>query len=94
MARSLSIFSFPGENSFHVGRPKKATLEALLDRGVQYHSGILTSPELAGLVHLPTMYVKTPGIAWTTYRRFEPPHNLPPAQEGDLATPLGETDFR
>jgi len=32
---------------------------------------------LAGLVHLPTSYVKTPQINWVDSRNFEPPANLP-----------------
>lgn len=38
------------------------------------------------------MYVKTPGVNWVTTRRFEPPHNLPPAEEPN--TPIGISNFR
>jgi len=63
---------------------------------------ILNVSELAGLVHLPTNYVKTPQINWVTSRAFEPPSNLPIVDpdltdnivpETDL-TPIGKTNFR
>ncbi len=56
---------------------------------------ILSASELAGLVHLPTIYVKTPNINWMMSKKFEPPHNLPiVAQEPDTLTPIGITNFR
>ncbi len=56
------------------------------------YRSILSSTELAGLVHLPTLYVKTPGVNWITTRRFEPPHNLPIAEKPN--TPIGISNFR
>ena len=53
---------------------------------------ILNSTELAGLVHLPTLYVKTPGINWVTTRKFEPPHNLPTVDSPN--TPIGMANYR
>lgn len=59
-----------------VNRPRICTYESTLGKYSKYRS-ILSVTELAGLVHLPTIYVKTPGVNWVTTRRFEPPHNLP-----------------
>ncbi len=63
---------------------------------------ILSTTELAGLVHLPTSYVKTPYINWVSSRAFEPPSHLPiidPDLSDDTApqsvlTPIGKTNFR
>lgn len=63
---------------------------------------ILNVAELAGLVHLPTNYVKTPQINWVSSRAFEPPSNLPivdPDLSDDITpetqlTPIGKTNFR
>lgn len=58
-------------------------------------TNILAASELAGLVHLPTIYVKTPNINWMMSKKFEPPHNLPlVAAERDTITPIGLTNFR
>lgn len=63
---------------------------------------ILTTDELAWLVHLPTSYVKTPQINWVSARTFEPPSNLP-IIDPDLTdsievknelTPIWITNFR
>lgn len=53
---------------------------------------LLTTTELAGLIHLPTIYVKTPGVNWVTTRKFEPPHNLPSPEKPN--TPIGTSNFR
>ncbi len=53
---------------------------------------ILSVTELAGLIHLPTLYVKTPGIHWVTTRKFEPPHNLPSTDNPN--TPIGMANYR
>jgi len=63
---------------------------------------ILSTSELAWLVHLPTNYVKTPFINWVSSRAFEPPSNLPiidPDLGDDITpetnlTPIGKTNFR
>lgn len=46
------------------------------------------------MVHLPTIYVKTPGINWVMTKKFEPPANLPIITGDDEATPIGSTNFR
>lgn len=74
-----------------VDRPK-IQLYRDTTRAYSKYRNILSVTELAGLVHLPTIYVKTPGVNWVTTRRFEPPHNLPPAQEPN--TPIGLSNFR
>lgn len=65
-------------------------------------SMILNSTELAGLVHFPTSYVKTPYINWVMAKNFEPPTNLPiidPDLSDDhtpdsILTPIWKTNFR
>jgi Type IV secretion-system coupling protein DNA-binding domain len=100
---TLSVFSLFGHNSFQLSflwnsikdieNAKKRTSDT------QY---ILAASELAGLVHMPTTYVKTPYINWVSSRTFEPPTNLPivdPELSDDIApetdlTPIGKTNFR
>jgi hypothetical protein len=53
---------------------------------------LLSATELAGIIHLPTIYVKTPGVNWVTTRKFEPPHNLPNPHSPN--TPIGTSNFR
>lgn len=63
---------------------------------------ILNSTELAGLVHFPTSYVKTPYIHWVMAKNFEPPTNLPIIDDDltddyvpeSILTPIGKTNFR
>jgi hypothetical protein len=55
---------------------------------------IVNSAELAGLVHFPTLYVKTPSINWVTAKKLEPPYNLPLLLEHQDAIPVGITNFR
>ncbi len=76
-------------------------LEKIKNRRVD-NGFILNVSELAGLVHLPTNYVKTPQINWVSSRAFEPPSNLPivdPDLTDDITpetqlTPIGKTNFR
>jgi hypothetical protein len=56
------------------------------------YRSILSVTELAGIIHMPTIYVRTPGINWVTTRRFEPPYNLP--HIGYPNTPIGLSNFR
>jgi hypothetical protein len=91
LSSSLNIFSSPGGAKLVVKRPKKAIYKDTLKTYSKYRS-ILSVTELAGLVHLPTIYVKTPGVNWVTTRRFEPPHNLPSVSEPN--TPIGLSNFR
>ena len=91
LSSSLNIFSQPNGAKFLVKRPKSAIYRDTLGKYSRYRS-ILSVTELAGLVHLPTIYVKTPGVNWVTTRRFEPPHNLPTAETPN--TPIGLSNFR
>jgi Type IV secretion-system coupling protein DNA-binding domain len=102
---TLSVYANFWNNSFKL---KKITDDAREVEKVKNRSSwrrdefILSSKELAGLVHLPTMYVKTPSIRWVTSRTFEPPVNLPIIQNrstgdgknDDVLTPIGSTNFR
>jgi hypothetical protein len=76
LASSLHIFSQPNGAKLVTKRPYQTTYAKTLGSYSRYRS-ILSVTELAGLVHMPTIYVRTPGINWVTTRRFEPPHNLP-----------------
>lgn len=92
IASSLTIFSSPNGGRFisnkkNIRKPYSKTLG-----NFSPFKSILSVTELAGLVHMPTIYVKTPGVNWVTTRRFEPPYNLPHANEPN--TPIGISNFR
>lgn len=91
LASSLHIFSQPNGAKLVIGRPHQTTYAKTLKNYSKYRS-ILSVTELAGLVHMPTIYVRTPGVNWVTTRRFEPPHNLPHIL--DPNTPIGLSNFR
>ncbi len=91
LSSSLHIFSHPKGNRFVTKSPKKSPYAHTL-KSYSSFCCVLSTTELAGLVHMPTMYIKTPGINWIMTRRFEPPHNLPPAQTPN--TPIGISNFR
>ncbi len=91
LASSLHIFSQPNGAKLITGRPYQTTYAKTLGSYSKYRS-ILSVTELAGLVHMPTIYVRTPGVNWVTTRRFEPPHNLP--HIGEPNTPIGLSNFR
>ena len=76
---------------------------SLTPLGATYESGkifstrprfntILNTSELAGLVHMPTNEVTTPGISWLVSKTLEPPPELPTLSHD--TTPLGVTNFR
>nr|MDD3720825.1 type IV secretion system DNA-binding domain-containing protein [Candidatus Gracilibacteria bacterium] len=95
---TLGIFSGSGLNSFKVNYFGKEDnyINNAKERKLNNYF-ILNTKELAGLVHLPTNYVKTPCINWVQARNFEPPANLPlfdsKDEKSDL-TPIGKTNFR
>lgn len=91
LANSLQIFSHPNGEKFIFSRPKIQSYGAIKTMFSKYRN-ILSVTELAGLIHLPTLYVKTPWVNWVTTRKFEPPHNLPKAEQPN--TPIGITNFR
>lgn len=91
LATSLTIFASPNGAKFVTTKAKKIPYSETLSPYSQTKS-ILNATELAGLVHMPTIYVKTPGVNWVVTRRFEPPHNLPNADAPN--TPIGISNFR
>ena len=91
IASSLTFFSSPNGAKFVANKVAKKMYSETKKTYSPYRS-ILSVTELAGLVHMPTMYVKTPGVNWVVTRRFEPPHNLPNAAKPN--TPIGISNFR
>ena len=57
---------------------------------------LLNVKELASVIHLPNISVKTPAIVWVTSTKLEPPNDLPTIENTDKEdlTLLGETNFR
>lgn len=91
---SLNIFSLPAGNTFKLGSEIVADTQGELIKRTGKNTIVLNSSELAGLVHLPTLYVQTPGINWVTTKMLEPPSNLPLVSNTKEVTPLGITNFR
>lgn len=100
---TLTVFDNFKVNSFvleNILTDEKTILEA--KNRLVTGKNILSTDELAWLVHLPTSYVKTPQINWVSARTFEPPSNLPiidPDLEDDIVvenefTPIWITNFR
>ena len=84
---SLSILGRPEGNTIVKSR-NNATSQEFIDRTLSGKSHlILNTAELAGMVHMPTIYVSTPGINWVTTKKFEPPSNLPVLSEDYLNHP-------
>ena len=103
IASTLSVFTLFWQNSLRLVHTSQNIwdVERVKQRWMKYKN-IFTTPELSGLVHLPTNYVKTPYINWVSSRAFEPPSNLP-IIDPDLSdgvtpdtnlTPIGKTNFR
>ena len=101
---TLSVFANFGQNAFRLAGISKdsSMIENVKKRLIWDESFILSTTELAWLVHLPTTYVVTPFINWVSSRAFEPPSNLP-IIDPDLTdehtpdsqlTPIGKTNFR
>ncbi len=77
---SFRQFSSTQLNSFEASEIEEDNLAALLKyrhRTFPAQSSILTTEELASVFHLPNVSVETPAISWSTYRKSEPPLNLP-----------------
>jgi Helicase HerA, central domain len=91
IASSLSIFSHPKGGHLTLSRAKRKIYDKIPKTFSKYKT-LLSATELAGIIHLPTIYVKTPGVNWVTTRKFEPPHNLPVVKEPN--TPIGVSNFR
>ena len=101
---TLSVFANFGQNSFRLAGISKdsSAIQNVKKRIIWDEDFILSTTELAGLVHLPTTYVVTPFINWVSSRAFEPPSNLP-IIDPDLTddhvpdtqlTPIWKTNFR
>ena len=103
IASTLSVYTHFWQNALKLEKVSQSIfdIESVKNRNI-VRANILSSPELAGLVHLPTNYVKTPYINWVSSRAFEPPSNLPivdPDLSDDVSpetdlTPIGKTNFR
>ena len=101
---TFGIFAWPGQNKFVLEKISTDlwVIKNIKNREVWKKNFILNTSEISGLVHLPTSYVKTPGINWVSARAFEPPSNLPiidPDLTDDIIpetnlTPVGKTNFR
>ncbi len=100
---TLSIFSWNHFNNFKLNEISNdfQLIENVKSRKIE-NNFVLNTQELSWLVHLPTNYVKTPGINWVCSRAFEPPSNLP-IIDPDLTdwytpdtelTPIWKTNFR
>lgn len=87
----MNIFANPSGNHFIMKRSHIISHLPPLRR-ISRGAMILSSTELAGLIHMPTLYVKTPGIHWVTTRKFEPPHDLPSVESPN--TPIGMANYR
>jgi hypothetical protein len=91
LAWGMNIFANPSGNHFTMKRSRTISHLPTLRR-ISKWAMILSSTELAGLIHMPTLYVKTPGIHWVTTRKFEPPHDLPDIESPN--TPIGMANYR
>ena len=93
---SFKQFSTANLNSFSPG-PVVENANELLDcfRGRHFPddwSYVLNTEELASVFHLPNVSVETPTIAWSSYKKGEPPLNLP--TEGEGLVVIAKTTFR
>lgn len=92
MVTALNFFSIAWQNSIILD--KIWVNDSYLQKRKNEKNMIFNSSELAGLVHLPTLYVQTPWIKWITTKILEPPQNLPILEHHKDASPIGITNFR
>lgn len=90
---AFSIFSIAGQNGFKLDKIRQNDDNYLQSR-INEKNIILNNSELAWLVHLPTIYVQTPGINWVLSKTLEPPNNIPILWTKDTIVPIWETNFR
>ncbi|MDD2566056.1 MAG: type IV secretion system DNA-binding domain-containing protein [Candidatus Gracilibacteria bacterium] len=92
MVTALNFFSIAGQNSLILD--KIQIDDGFLSKRKNEKKLILNGGELAGIVHLPTLYVQTPGINWITTKVLEPPQNIPIIDNNINVSPIGKTNFR
>ncbi|EKE26607.1 MAG: hypothetical protein ACD_4C00233G0008 [uncultured bacterium (gcode 4)] len=90
---ALNFFSISWQNWLVLDVIKKND-QNIFWRNAYSEKLILNSSELAGFVHLPTLYVQTPWINWITTKSLEPPQNLPILEENKDISPIWVTNFR
>lgn len=93
MISSLNIFNIPWQNGFELWKIIVDKSDILKKR-LNTKDIILSSAELAWLVHLPTIYVQTPWINWVTTKTLEPPNNIPILEKFEDISPIWYTNFR
>ena len=94
IAVALNFFSIPNQN-WIVLKSIKEDIDNVLVQRKNTKNIILNSAELAWIVHLPTLYVQTPGIKWITTKTLEPPNNVPILDKDDKnISPIWRTNFR
>lgn len=93
IASCLNIFTISWQNWLKLKDIQNTSISSNLFERKNERSVILSSAELAWLVHLPTLYVQTPWINWVTSKLLEPPNNLPLLPD-DSVTPIWITNFR
>ena len=91
LSSAMNIFAEPNGNRFAISPVKSVSHDELRSKDPK-KTDIFNIVELAGLVHFPTVYVRTPGVNWVMTRKFEPPHNLPHPEKPN--TPIGLSNFR
>lgn len=81
VSASFGQFSSASLNAFSREAPAAIAdfKEQVASRQFPSHSYVLDTAELASIFHLPNVSVQTPSIAWATYKKGEPPANLPTA---------------
>ncbi|MEX1068206.1 MAG: type IV secretion system DNA-binding domain-containing protein [Patescibacteria group bacterium] len=90
---SFRQFSSASLNSFTQVAPAEGITDfkdKVVRREFPARSYVLDTAELASIFHLPNISVQTPAIAWATYKKGEPPANLPTSD----CTYFAQTTFR
>ncbi|MDD2516250.1 MAG: type IV secretion system DNA-binding domain-containing protein [Candidatus Gracilibacteria bacterium] len=93
IASSMSIFTTPNVNGFKMYKIVKDEKNIIKDRK-NLKNIILNTKELSGLVHMPTVYVKTAHISRITSKTLEHPTNLPELGKDPNTSPMGITNWR
>lgn len=88
VAAAFQVFAQPQMNSFALARPITMFHPALSRKRC-----VLSTEELATIIHLPTQSVSIPKIRWMESREFEPPQELD-GQPNPVATVIGKLRFR